>query len=205
MDFEYYIANWLPILIIVGIIALNIAIFYYRRQARLRAWGEIAARNSLTLEPGGFLQPPRVTGTYRGRNLVLSTFQRGSGKHSRTYTRIALTVNNWADIRMELYNEHVFSGIVKRLGMQDIQIGDEEIDRRFMIKGQPEEAVMNLLDSGTVRQKLREALSLKIELHEQTLWCEVRGELLDPGYLQFLFDLLSDMGDRLEQEQRPWS
>src|SRR5262245_4406235 len=107
---------------------------FLSRRARDKAWRELAEGTGLTFEPGGFLGSPRVTGTYRGHALTLDTFTRGAGKTRRVYTRIVLFVNNQDSAYLALYQESVFSKVGKFFGMQDIQVGDEDLDRKFIIK-----------------------------------------------------------------------
>ena len=190
----------LQILFFVGIFALVFGIVYFSRQAQQRAWGELAARTGLTFEPGRFFGPvPHVTGTYRSRPLTLDTFTRGSGKHQHTYTRIVLYVDNPANVYLALYQESVFSKIGKFFGMADIQIGDEEVDRRFIIKSKPESFAASLFTSISLRQQLLQARVLNVEADGRELTFEQVGLLNDVEYLKFLFDLLCQLAERVEQ------
>jgi len=197
-------AIWLIVgleaLIFVGVIVLVVAIAYFRRQARQRAWSELADRTGLTFESDGWFGTSRVTGVYRGHQLTLDTFRRGSsGKNSTTYTRIVLFVNNQSNLYLALYHEGVFSKIGKFFGMQDIQVGDIELDRRFIIKGKPEKAVVSVLTSGALPQKLLEARSVNLEVDGRELHFEQVGVELKVDYLEFLFDLLSDLAEAVER------
>jgi hypothetical protein len=173
-----------------------------RHQAQKRAWQKLAAQTGLTCESSGLwgLQLC-VTGTYRGRSLTLDTFTRGGGADSAptSYTRIVIFVNNQSHFYLALYEESVFSKIGKLFGAQDIQIGDEEIDRRFMIKGQPESVIVSLIATSGLRQKLLEARSLNLEMDGRELYFEEQGVEMDVNYLRFLFDLLSDMAEAIER------
>jgi hypothetical protein len=142
-----------------------------------------------------------MTGTYRGRSLTLDTFTRGGGADSAptSYTRIVIFVNNQSHFYLALYEESVFSKIGKLFGAQDIQIGDEEIDRRFMIKGQPESVIVSLIATSGLHQKLLKARSLNLEMDGRELYFEEQGVEMDVNYLRFLFDLLSDMAEAIER------
>lgn len=189
----------LPILLVVGLLILFAVLTYLRHQARRQAWSELATRTGLTFEPGGLFSSMRVTGTNRGRSLTLDTFTRSSGKNSTTYTRISVSVNNPSALSLAIYDENVLSKFGKALGMQDIQTGDEELDRRFTIKGQPEPMIANLLTSIGLRQKLLEARSLHVEVKGRELHFEQRGAESNADYIQFLFDLLSDLAEAVDR------
>lgn len=180
--------------------AVIFAVIYFSRRAREKAWRELAESLGLTYESGGFLGLSRVTGTYHGHSLTLDTFTRGSGKSRTTYTRIVLFVNNQATAYLALYEEGVFSKIGKFFGMQDIQIGDEELDRRFIIKSRPENFAASLLLAGGLRQKLLETRPLNIELDGRELHFEQVGVLMNVDYLRSLFDLLSDVAGAVERK-----
>ena len=194
----------LVILFLVAVFVLALGASYYSLQSQRRAWSELAARTGLTFESGSFWGMPTVTGTYRDHALTLDTFRRGSGKSSTTYTRIVLFVNNQANLYLALYEETIFSKIGKFFGTQDIQFGDDEFDRRFMIKGQPEEDVMRLLNDSTLRTKIMAARSLNIEVDGRELHFEERYVNLDLDYTQSLFDLLTDIAVGVEQIEARW-
>ena len=183
----------------IGVLALVFGIAYATRQARTRAWTEVAERTGLTLEPGSFFKSPRLSGTYRAHTLALDTFSRSHGKSSTTYTRIVVFVNNRANVYLALYEEGVFSKIGKFFGSEDIQVGDEEIDRRFIIKSRPPEVAPRLLTSISLRSKLLEARSINVEMDGRELYFEQRGAETNLDYLVFLFDLLTDLAEFVER------
>lgn len=172
---------------------------FLSRRARDKSWRELAESTGLTFEPGGFLGSPRVTGAYRGHSLTLDTFTRGAGKNQHVYTRIVLFVNNQDNAYLALYRESVFSKIGKFFGMQDIQVGDEDLDRKFIIKSRPENFAASLLLIGNLRQQLLEAGAVNIELDGRELHFEQLGVLTNQEYLRSLFDLLSDLAAAVER------
>ncbi len=174
---------------------------FLSRRARDKAWRELAESAGLTFEPGGFLGSPRVTGTYRGHTLTLDTFTRGTGKSRQVYTRIVLFVNNQENAYLALYQEGVFSKIGKFFGMQDIQVGDEDLDRKFIIKSRPENFAASLLLIGNLRQRLLESGSLNIELDGRELHFERIGVLTNQENLRSVFDLLSDLAAAVERTE----
>jgi hypothetical protein len=192
-----------PALILV-VIVVAVAAAYLNHRARQQAWSELAALTGLTCESAGlFGLSLRVQGVYRGHALTLDTFTRSSGKHSTTYTRVVIRVNNTAAIRLVLHEEGLLSPVGKLLGLQDIQVGDQDLDRRFIIQGQPEDIIARLLSLGGLRDKLLQARSLNIKVEGQELHFEQRGVELNVDYLQYLFDLLSELVEEIEQVGGP--
>jgi hypothetical protein len=191
-----------PFLIVGGsllIMALFIVLAVLGQRKRVHAWEEFAVQLGLSFEPGGFLRQPAISGSYRSHAVRLDTFTRGSGQHSTTYTRIVLSLANPSGMQMELGGENVFSKIGKALGGQDIETGDAELDGRYVIKGQPESAVLRVLMQINLRQRLIEARWLHVKLNGDTLRYERRGIESNPETLKLLFDLLADLADGVER------
>ena len=115
------------------------------------------------------------------------------------YTRIRMSVNNPSALSLAIYDENVLSKLGKVLGMQDIQVGDDELDRRFTFKGKPEPVITGLLTSIGLRQKLLEARSVNVEVKGQEVCWRQRGEESNADNLQFLFDLLSDLAEAVDR------
>ncbi|MBI3361577.1 MAG: hypothetical protein HY023_10775, partial [Chloroflexi bacterium] len=108
-------------------------------------------------------------------------------------------VNNQANVYLALYEESVFSKIGKFFGMEDVQIGDEDVDRRFIIKSRPETFAARLFTSINLRQKLLQARAVNIEVDGRELHFEQQGVETNADYMQFLFDLLSDVAEMVER------
>lgn len=188
----------LLILVLVAFMAIFIAVAYWSRQRHNRAWEDFATRTGLAFEPGRFLGAPRVSGAYRGHPLLVDTYTVHHGKSSTTYARIALGLNRPTGLSLTLYNEGVFASLGKILGGQDIQTGDAELDRRFIIKGQPEQAIRTLFLTGGWTQKLQAARAVHLEVDSQSVRFRTTGVIRDVDYLQSLLDMVSTLADAIE-------
>jgi len=189
---------WLLILAMFAFLAIFIAVAYWSRQRHNRAWEDFATRTGLAFEPGRLLGAPRVQGSYRGHSLLVDTYTVHHGKSSTTYTRIALGLNRPTGLALILYNEGVFAKLGKILGGQDIQTGDAELDERFVIKGQPEQAIRTLFVTGGWTQKLHGARAVHIEVDAQSVRFRTTGVIRDVDYLQSLLDMLGTLADSVE-------
>lgn len=85
--------------------------------------------------------------------------------------------------RLEIFPEQLVHSIAKRLGMQDIQIGDEEIDDLFILQAEDEKAVRGLLANDEARTILLRGMRahgwLHLECLPDRLTFTVRGWLED--------------------------
>lgn len=198
------------LLVILGVCALDalivglvLAVSYLGRRGQVMGWRALAEGAGLSYEGGRFFfSAPRVTGRYRGRQVTLDTFTRRTGDSRTTYTRILMFVNNQANIYLAMYQESVFSKMGKFFGLQDVQIGDDEIDRRFVIKSKPETFAASLLSYINLRQRLLEARRLNVEVDGREITFEQVGVIRDVERLRFLIDLLSDLADAVERASR---
>jgi hypothetical protein len=196
--------DFVPVLIfiVIGSIALALIASYFVIAARRRAWSNLADQAALTLSTGNFLgRGLSISGTYHSHPLTLDTYTRGSGKYSHTYTRILVGLNHPTDLSLSIHNEGVFSKIGKALGQKEIQIGDEAIDQRYIIKGQPETTIASILLSYDLRQKLIEAPSFNARIQGLDIYYDRRGVELDENKLIALFDLLTSLANAIDRVQ----
>jgi hypothetical protein len=185
---------------ILGVIGVALVISYLILVNRRRAWTNLAERAGLNIEPGNFFGGGLcVSGVYHSHQLTLDKFTRHHGKSSTTYTRIVLFLNRQAGLQLDLSTEGMFSKIGKLLGMQDIHTGDEALDQRYVIRGQPEDQVTRLLLSYDLRQKLIEAPALHVKINGQEIYYEKSGVETNEDTLLALFDLLTSLAVGVER------
>jgi hypothetical protein len=126
--------------------------FLFSRKNTERSWSNLAMigdQFGITVERpeiGLFRRPlPFMTGSYKNYRLSLHTEIRGSGKHRQAYTILNISVPAaYADL--EVYREGFFSKIGKAFGMQDIQTGNADFDKRFMLRSKDENFALDLFD-----------------------------------------------------------
>jgi hypothetical protein len=77
---------------------------------------------------------------YHNTKVNLSTYSgsRNRYSHQMPYTSIETDLYLKTGKYLKIYSETLASEIGKKIGMQDIQIGSEEFDKKFMIKGDDE-------------------------------------------------------------------
>jgi hypothetical protein len=65
---------------------------------------------------------------------------------------------------MNTHKMSIFSTLAKKLGGQDILIGDESFDEDWVVKGNNEDLVRNILKRGTIRQLIMAEEKLRVEI-----------------------------------------
>ena len=128
---------------IIIIVIIVIAIIYsMRRHSNIKRIFESQALKRNGTIKGRFMNST-LTFSHQDHTVTVSTYP--GSKHQSAYTRVVTDVNNPKEHKMKIYGESWASGIGKKLGMQDIQIGTSDFDDRFMIKGNDEYFVVQLL------------------------------------------------------------
>ena len=117
---------------------------------------------------------------------------------------------NPSGFRFTVYRRGLFSDIAKRLGMQDIEIGDAEFDRDFIIKGNDEAQVRALLASERIRRLIAAQPEMYFTVKDDEGWFGasfpkgvdelyflVGGTITDVGRLKALYELFGETLDQL--------
>jgi hypothetical protein len=78
--------------------------------------------------------PLRLEGNYRNFSMKIYNYTVGSGKNSTTYSTARIIGPNPKNLTFEFHREGMFSKLGKLVGMEDIQSGDKEFDKKFIIK-----------------------------------------------------------------------
>lgn len=83
---------------------------------------------------------PTIEGNIKGIPFYGYMYSKGSGKNQVTYTAFTLTLEgkNLTGKSLTVYKEGFFSKIGKAFGGQDIQIGNEDFDKNYIIKSNDE-------------------------------------------------------------------
>ncbi len=131
---------------------------------RRALWSSLATRYQGQLHLGHGLfskSQDYVLFTFQGVEVKLDQYVVSQGKRSTTYTRTSARVNASPRFTAQVYKETaVFSALGKALGGQDIELGDAEFDRTFIIKAN---------DEGWMRRKLGAHEAIRDHLRQHDL------------------------------------
>ena len=173
------------VLITVVIVVLVLRWSARARARRTEALTLVAGQVGGRVEAGTWLKEPGLRYTAGGVPAWLEFYSTG-GKHPVLYTRLHLELA--APFKLKIYPEGLLSRLGKKLGLQDVQVGDPRFDDEFMVKASDElrapmaltpdvrEAIIQLRDLG--KQKHIEVRLDKGELVVDKLtWLEEPHEL----------------------------
>lgn len=189
---------------IFAILGMALGDSYFEVRQKERPWRQLASRTGLNCRIGNFFMgyPVQVSGDYRGRSLTLYTHKQGKGQVPSTRIEVRVNNSSKASLRVcgpfnpkQVASDRIVNQMFGAAGAR--QFGHE---RRFFIRSQPLHLAMSMLRVGSLQDRL---LALRpfgnIELSGQALYFEQLGVLKDVEYLNFIFDLLSDLADLIEK------
>ncbi|GAA0729474.1 hypothetical protein GCM10008905_29470 [Clostridium malenominatum] len=138
-------------------------------------WAQLSEEINGDFTEGGIFSVPKVIVNKDYWAILLDTYTVSTGKTSATYTRFRAAFLKNQDIYFKIYKEGIFSDLAKMLGMQDIEIGIEDFDNNFVIKGNNEESIKNILSITEVRNLIQAQDRINLEIKES-------GGFLGPKY-----------------------
>ncbi len=151
---------------------------------------------------GGF---PSLDGTYRGRPLKVFMFTRGSGKNQSTYTAFDLDVFNPGGFGFHIFEQGFFTTLATKFGMEDIQTGDPDFDREFIVQASDESLLVNFL-TPTIKQRFMEMagkhVAFGIKLEGGRIHYETQGTVASMPFMEKLIEFIETASDCAEQVER---
>jgi len=178
--------------------------------SREEIWRQLSDQIGGRFVDSGFWSGDKVEATHRDWVVTLDTYTVSTGKTHVTYTRMRAPYVNPLGFRFTIYRKGLFSGIARRLGMQDIEIGDRTFDEEFIIKATDESQVRSLL----LNEKVRELIAAQPDIHftvkddegwfgpsfpegVDELYFAVVGVIKDVEQLKLLYGLFAETLDQL--------
>jgi len=203
MDAPEYLATCCGIGILAAIFGTIMAILLiwgYISQKRLQAF-----MKDLALSLGCKYENNAITGEYRNHRISIDypvrqhTHYTGKGTRTDTtyYTRIQVSHKGQIDGQIEVYKQGFLSTIGKALGMQDIQVGNREFDKTFIVKGKNEARVKQILDP-EVQQKMLQ-LKIPLVIKPDQIFHEVEGQNKDKQKIIDTLSLMTQLAENTEK------
>lgn len=142
--------------------------------------------------------------------VTLDTYVVSNGKTVVVFTRMRAPYVNPDGFRFSIYRRGLFSEFAKRLGMQDVEIGDEPFDQNFIIKGTDEAQLKKLFANPRIRDLIARQPDIHFSVKDDEGWFgpafpdgvdelyfSVAGVIKDVERLKLLYELFSETLDHL--------
>jgi hypothetical protein len=169
-------------------------------------WQQLAEEIQANYVDMGFWKGDRVEAQVDNWIVVLDTYTVSTGKSSITYTRMRAPFVNLDNFYFKIYRSGFFSGLGKMLGMEDIEVGYEEFDTDFIIKGNSKEKLGQLFSNGSIRSLIQEQPQISLEIKDDEgyfskhfpsgvdeLYFQVTGVIKDIDRLKVLYELFEEV------------
>ena len=141
---EYFpFLSFLSILVIALVLATFLILMNRRRKRLIQVLQRIAEKRGGEITKYPIIYPS-LQFIHDGARIIIR-FEPGS-RHSPPKTILQAFHNISLNHKVIIYRETILSRIAKTFGMKDIQMGSEEFDNKFIVKGDDEYFTYNLLD-----------------------------------------------------------
>jgi hypothetical protein len=178
--------------------------------SRESVWRQLSSEMGGEFVKGGLWKGDKVQATHGEWTVVLDTYVVSTGKVTIVFTRMRAPYVNPDGFRFTIYRHGFFSELGKRLGMQDVEIGDEDFDRDFIIKGTSESKLRALFGDAKLRQLVAGQKDIHLTVKDDEghfgppfpentdeLCFHVVGVIKDVQRLKQLFELFAETLDQL--------
>lgn len=161
------------------------------RPSDVEIWRKLETEASARFEKGDFWHRDKVEVTHDGWIITLDSYFSAANKSE--YTRMRAKLPMQADFRFLITREGVLSEIAKLFGAQDIEVGDPDFDKQFMIKGNNEKLIKAMLQNAKIKQLLLAQPEVHFSLTpENELLFAVPVIIKDLARLKQLFELFTE-------------
>lgn len=135
-------------------------------------WLELSTQINAKIESGGFFGIDKMVLEVENWTITLDTYVVSSGKTTSYFTRMRAPFMAQSGFQFCITNHNIFANLaIKLFGQQDIQIHDAAFDKKFVIEGNSESKVRELLSSEKVRALLlRQEDDIQFALKDDEGW-----------------------------------
>jgi hypothetical protein len=178
--------------------------------SRKEIWDQLAREIDGKVTNSRWGRGDKVEATHGEWTVTLDTYVVSTGKTVIVFTRMRAPYVNPSGFRFEIYRKGFFSELGKLLGMQDIEVGYEDFDRDFIIKGNDEQQVKLLFSSATVRDLISRQKDIHLSVKDDEGWFgatfpagvdelvfTVVGVIKDVERLKLLYELFAETLEQL--------
>ena len=183
--------------------------------SRENIWRQLAGEIGGGFVDGGFWKGDKVEASHGEWRITLENVRYGK-THA---TRLRAPYVNPDGFRFTVYRKGIFSELGKMLGMQDVEVGQPDFDRDFVIQGTDEAKLRRLFANARIRELIAAQPDIHFTVKEapgiftRDLFAEVQPEhvnalefltgrvikdkIKDKERLRLLFDLFAETLDEL--------
>jgi hypothetical protein len=169
-------------------------------------WQELARQLPGSYLERGWLKEEKVQASYGDWTVTLDTYNVSTNNGSATYTRLRAPFVNHNAFRFTIYRAGLFSELGKFFGNPDLEVGEPEFDRQFIVQGTHPQRVRALCLQPSIRELMLSQPEFFLTVKDDEgwfgtqfpqgvdeLWFQVPGVIREVPRLRRLFDLFSEV------------
>jgi len=174
-------------------------------------WKQLSQEINANYIDGGYFKSPRIEYTHNIWTIYLDIYTVSTSESTITYTRMRMPFINPKKFKFKVYRKRFFSNIGKVFGMQDIEVGYDYFDHDYIIKGNDELLIRNLLQNNDIRDLIEKQSRILLEIksnegrfgpkfkdNESELYFVATGVIKDKERLKNLFELFKKIIEEFE-------
>jgi hypothetical protein len=179
--------------------------------SKAEVWQQLSGEIDGHYIDGGFWKRDKVEAKHGEWTITLDTYTVSSGEDSTTYTRMRAPYVNPDGFRFTLYRKNIFSDIAQWFGMRDVDVGFDDFDHDFVVRGNSETKLRQLFANARLRELIAAQPSIRFTVKKidtgwfgpaapqgvDELYFEVVGIIKDVQRLKMLYELFAETLDQL--------
>jgi len=174
-----------------------------------KCWRQFCDQVGGEFVPGGFWRGAHAQFRHEPWTITLESF---TDEENSIYTQMRAPFKNKDGFRFTIFRKTFLSDLGKKLGMQDIEIGEPEFDDAFIIQGNDVTKLRALFGNPTIRRLIEQQPDVHLTVRDDEGWLggplpkgvhelcfRVPGEIDDVDWFLSYHDLLVEILDHLGQ------
>jgi len=163
-----------------------------------------------TLVPTKSAQRGRIDLPHNNTTITLDVFDSDNVDGRSQYTRLRMPFIGTNDFKFEVYRSDIFTTIAKWFGLQDLTIGDEKFNKEFIIRGNNQETVRQLLSDPKLKQLIQDQPAMILQIRDtndtnneslpkgvKMAFYKTGGVVHDAETLKCQFELFKSLSDQI--------
>lgn len=171
-------------LFFVAVVGVIIYLSTQSAKATREKWKIAADRLNLAYYAGGIGSSGTISGELSGHGVTVSTYTRGSGNSSKTYTKYLLEYRNSIPIELKMTRQGAMHRLGQIFGLQDIEVGNPLFDDQVIVRGSHPDAVKRFL-TPELQETIRALIAAypDITISSEHVVVNKAGKDADPGII----------------------
>lgn len=167
---------------------------YYDTENPWKKFAEEVGGNYRLSEEG----TSEVTGTYGKFPFILKMiFIQAAPKVNLFLTHFEIRSRNVHGLKFKIYREGIIQKLTKLFGTKDIIFKDRSFDKKYIIEGNDEAKVKEII-APQIRAKIIELGEMLMILDGSVLIYEQHGKIIDIKKLFVILELLAELAEKIE-------